>query len=199
MPRLGYWTLAVFSLLIALGSLRVFFLPFDEAMPNMGHFITEAPWRLWAHILAGPVALALAVVQLSSNIRARWPSVHRWSGRVYGVAVLAAGLAGLTLAPTSETSEFSRAGFMVLAALWIATTWIGIFHAMRGNYTHHRWWMERSLALTFAAVTLRIIMAPLLASGWTVGETYNVTAWGSWLLNLAVLEWWQRRQVVRLA
>ena len=199
MLRYGYWTLCVFSLLIAVGSLRVLVLPFNLAMPNMAHFVTQAPWRLWAHIIGGPLALTLAMVQLSGGVRARWPGLHRWSGRVYGLAVLVAGLAGLMLAPTSETSEFARMGFMVLAVLWLTTTAVGIFHAMRGNYARHRWWMERSLALTFAAVTLRVIMAPLMASGWTVAETYNVTAWGSWLLNLAVVEWWQRRRVMRLA
>ena len=70
---------------------------------------------------------------------------------------------------------------------------------MRGDLARHRWWMQRSLALTFSAITLRIIMAPLMASGWTVAETYDVTAWGAWVLNLIVLEWWQRRRVAATA
>ncbi len=72
---------------------------------------------------------------------------------------------------------------------------MGIVLAMRGDFERHRWWMQRSLALTFAAVLLRVMMAPLIASGWTVAETYDVTAWGSWLVTLAALEWWQRRRV----
>ena len=31
-------------------------------------------------------------------------------------------------------------------------------------------------------------MAPLMVMGWTVAETYEVTAWGSWLLTLGVVE-----------
>jgi hypothetical protein len=73
---------------------------------------------------------------------------------------------------------------------------VGIWAAMQGDYARHRWWMQRSLALTFSAVTLRVIMAPLMASGWTVAQTYDVTAWGSWLLNLGVLYWWQGRRMV---
>ena len=199
LPRPLFWFFAGASLIVALVSLRALVLPLSEVMPGMAHFATEAPWRLWGHILGGPLALALAPVQLSGKIRARWPALHRWSGRLYGLAVLVAGLAGITLAPTSEATWFARVGFMVLALAWISSTGIGISHAMRGDYARHRWWMQRSLALTFAAVTLRIMMAPLMASGWTVAETYNVTAWGAWLFNLAVLEWWQRRRVVRLA
>jgi hypothetical protein len=191
--RFGLLTFAVLSLLIALLSMRALFAPLALVMPGMAHFVTEAPWRLWGHILGGPLALALAPVQLWGWLRATRPALHRWSGRLYGVAVLVAGLAGLTLAPTSEASDFARTGFMVLAVLWIGITGRGIWLAMQGDLAGHRWWMERSLALTFAAVTLRVIMAPLMATGWTVSETYNVTAWGSWLLNLAILEWWQRK------
>ncbi len=192
MTRFGAWAFVGLSLLVAVMSLRVVLLPFQMVMPGMAHFVTEAPWRLWGHILGGPLALALAPLQLWTGLRARWPGLHRWSGRVYGLAVLVAGMAGLTLAPTSIASDFARAGFMVLALAWLGTTGGGIWLAVQGDLIRHRWWMQRSIALTFAAVTLRLIMAPLMALGWSVPETYDVTAWGAWLLNLAVLELWQR-------
>ena len=188
MSRLGFAGFAVTSLLVALMSLRVLIWPIDLVMHHMAHFVAEAPWRLWGHILGAPLALALAPLQLWTGFRARWPRLHRWSGRVYGLAVLVGGVAALTIAPISDASLFARAGFFVLALLWLGTTGIGIKAAMQGDHARHRWWMQRSLALTFAAVTLRVIMAPLLATGWTVAQTYDVTAWGSWVLNLVVLE-----------
>lgn len=199
LSRWGFAVLAGLSVVIALMSLRVLVLPFDMVMSNMAHFTNEKPLRLWAHILGAPLALALAPLQLWTGLRHRWPELHRCSGRMYGLAVLVGGLAALGLAPTSEASDFARAGFMVLAVVWIGSTAAGIWYARQRNYARHRWWMQRSLALTFAAITLRIIMAPLMASGWTVGETYDVTAWGAWLLNLALLEYWQRRQNWRAA
>lgn len=198
MARLGNWAFVGLSLLVALLSLRVFFLPFNLAMPGMAHFVIEAPWRLWGHILGGPLALALATVQLSGRLRARWPGLHRWSGRLYGVAVLAAGMAGLTLAPTSISSEFARAGFMALAVVWMGATARGISLAIQGDLARHRWWMERSIALTFSAVTLRLIMLPLVMAGWTPSETYDVTAWGAWMLNLVMLDLWQRGMFKRI-
>lgn len=193
MARLGFGMFALCSLLVAVLSLRVLVLPFEVAMAHMAHFVTEAPWRLWAHILGAPLALALAPLQMWTGMRRRWPQGHRWSGRLYGGAVLVAGVGGLTLAPLSDTSGFAQAGFVVLAVVWMGATAAGIWAAVRGDHARHRWWMQRSLALTFSAVTLRVMMAPLMAAGWTVGETYNITAWGCWLVNLAVLEWWQRR------
>ena len=194
MSRITYWAFAILSLLIALSSLRGLIAPLPLVMPNMAHFLDSAPWRLWGHILGGPLALALAPVQLSGRMRQYWPRLHRSAGRVYGAAVLVAGVAGMTLAPTSEASNFARVGFGVLGALWLLTTIKGIQLAMRGDLARHRWWMERSIALTFAAVTLRLIMAPLMASGWSVAQTYDITAWGSWILNLALLELWQRKR-----
>ena len=194
MTRPAYGIFAVLSLLIAVSSLRGLIAPLSLVMPNMAHFLTEAPWRLWGHILGGPLALALAPLQQSVWLRQRWPRVHRWSGRLYGAAVLIAGLAGMTLAPTSDASNFARAGFVVLGVLWLFSTFKGIQFAMRGDLSRHRWWMERSIALTFSAVTLRLIMGPLMASGWSVAQTYDITAWGSWVLNLAILEIWQRKR-----
>lgn len=196
---IGFIAFALGSLLVAVASLRILLAPFELVMPDMAHFVSEAPWRLWGHILGGPLALALAPLQLWSGLQMRRPALHRWSGRLYALAVLVAGLAGLTLAPTSDASNFARLGFIVLAMLWIGTTWGGIALAMRGQMARHRRWMQWSLALTFSAVTLRVIMAPLMATGWTVAETYDITAWGAWTLNLALLELWRWGQKRRQA
>ncbi len=115
MTRLGFGTFAVLCALVALISLRVLILPVALAMDHTAHFASEAPLRLWGHLLFAPLAMLLAPVQLWAGLRRRRPRLHRWSGRVYGVSVLVAGLAGLTLAPTSEASQFARLGFMVLA------------------------------------------------------------------------------------
>ena len=165
----------------------------------MAHFVREKPWGLWGHILGAPLALALAPLQLWTGMRRRWPGLHRWSGRLYGMAVLVGGLSALGLVPTSQASDFARVGFVALGVVWLGSTATGIWYARQGNYARHLWWMQRSRALTFAAITLRIIMAPLMASGWTAAETYDITAWGAWLLNLGALEYWQRRQTRRVA
>lgn len=192
--RWGWPLFAFLSAAVALISLRSLLAPVAEVMPNMAHFVTDAPLALWGHILGGPLVLALAPVQASTWLRARWPRAHRVSGRVYAAGVLVAGLSSLALVPTAEASAFAKAGFAALGTFWIFFTFRGIWSAMSGDYTSHRRWMIRSLTLTFGAVTLRLIMLPLSVMGWTVAETYDVTAWGCWLPFLILVELWQQRR-----
>lgn len=197
MSRALFWTLAIPALVVALFSWRVLVLPMELVMPQMAGYAAQVPLAVWGHVIFAPIALALVPMQLASGLRARRPGLHRWSGRAYGLAVLLAAVAALALLPGSVASGFARAGFAVLAGLWIGTTTLGIAAARAGDLGRHRVWMTRSAALTFAAVSLRIIMAPLLALGWSVAETYEMTAWGSWLLTLAVVEIARRPRRVR--
>jgi len=88
---------------------------------------------------------------------------------------------------------------MILAVLWVGTTVLGIWAAIQRDFAAHRRWMLRSVALTFAAVTLRVIMAPLMLSGWSVTDTYLITAWAAWIPNLLLVEWYLRRRPVQTA
>lgn len=186
--RTTYWGVAILSLLIAVSSLRAFVLPMELVMPDMADYAKRIPLAVWGHVLFGPIVLALVPIQLSDRIRLRRPSLHRISGRVYAFGVLVASVASMAIIPGSIASPFARLGFAVLACLWIGFTALGLMAIRRGDYAAHQRWMIRSIAMTFAAVTLRLIMAPLMAMGWTVAETYNVTAWLSWMLNLLAVE-----------
>jgi hypothetical protein len=53
--------------------------------------------------------------------------------------------------------------------------------------------MIRSFALTFAAVTLRLGLFPMMAAGMIYVEAIVWLAWLSWLPNLVVAELWLRR------
>lgn len=187
----GFWA---GSLLIALATLRALVLPLDLVMPNMAHYLTDAPLALVAHLVGGPLALALAPFQLWAGLRRRWPALHRWTGRVYAASIVVGGVGALALVPDFTGGTFAAAGFVALGLAWLATTGLGIWHARAGDLAAHRRWMLRSVALTFGAVTLRLIMAPLMAAGWSVNDTYLITAWGCWVPNLIVIEWWLRRR-----
>lgn len=197
LPRLWSATFTFLCLGVALVSTRAFFLPLSEVMPNMVTYLTSAPVALWVHLTLGPLAMLLAPFQLSTRLRATHPRVHRIMGYTYGVSILLAGLASLGIAASFEGSNWARVGFVLLGSMWLGATAIGISFAIRGQTARHRTWMLRSIALTFAAVTLRLIMPFLMASGWTVLETYDVTAWASWGINLVVVELYLRRGTVR--
>lgn len=198
MPRsftVFFWLAAI---PVALMSWRFLLAPVAEVMPNMAHYLPDAPLATYAHLIAGPLALLLAPFQLWRGLRARFPALHRWMGRTYGLSILIAGAGTLAMLPHFTGHSFALVGFAVLAVLWVAFTVLGIVRARAGDLAAHRRWMLRSVALTFAAVTLRIIMPFLMMAGWSLEETYLVTAWASWLINLAVLEVWQNRRALGL-
>lgn len=185
-----YWSGA---LVVALATLRIAVLPLDVVMQHMAHYRTLAPVGLWTHLVFGSIALALAPFQTWAGLRARRPAVHRLLGRVYVASVAIGAVGSLLLLPAFAGSAFAATGFAVLAVLWLASTAMGLAHARARRFDLHRRWMLRSVALTLTAVTLRLIMAPLLATGWSVVETYEITAWLSWLVNLTVVETMLRR------
>lgn len=184
---------ATLSLLIAIGSLRFLGLGLERAFPEMMNHIDATRLAFLMHVSAAPVALAAACFQLMPRLRARRPALHRWTGRVYGVAILIAGLGALVMAPGANGGIVASLGFGLLAVLWIGFTVLGVAKARAGETAAHRRWMIRSFALTFAAVTLRLELLPMMASGMTFVEAMTLLAWVSWVPNLIVAELFLRR------
>lgn len=185
----AFWGL---SILVALASWRFLLLGVELSMPFVAYHAQVRPLEFYAHIGLAPVALALMPVQVWTGLRQHRPQLHRWIGRIYGLAILLAGLGGLQMAFGTTAGPVAGLGFGLLAIAWLGSTGRGIWLAWQGRIAEHRAWMIRSAALTFAAVTLRLYLPLLFVS---LGETagYSLVAWACWLPNLAVAEWVLRR------
>lgn len=150
------------------------------------------------HFFGAGIALALAPFQVWPRLRARWPSVHRTAGWLYAGGVLIGGVGGLVLSTHAHGGWASGAAFALLALVWIASTALGIGHAIAGDIERHRRWMWRSVALTASAVTLRLELAigqgmlhlPFLTN-------YVFAAWSCWTINLVIVESWLRHRPAR--
>ncbi len=184
--RIGYWTIAVLAVLIALASFR--FLTFnaemlDEALrPNL----LDHPIPFYIHVTLAPFALLIGVWHfLPATRRGAW---HRWAGRTYVAAVLIAAVAGFIVAFTTAAGPLHATGFAILAVLWFGATLMAYVKIRARRYAEHRRWMIRSYALTCAAITLRIILPVGLASGLEFSTSYLLAAWGSWTINLVIAE-----------
>lgn len=199
MATVATWSFRLLALLIGLASLRFLVAPLDLVMDHVLHYLDGQRLALYVHITLGPLALLLAPLQLSRGVRRRWPRLHRIGGRSYAVTCLAAGVAALALLPGYAGDRWSATGFAVLALLWIGFTAAGIAAIRAGRIADHRRWMVRSVAMTSAAISLRLIMAPLLASGWALTDTYRITAWASWIVTWIIAELWLRRPVALAA
>ena len=63
-----------------------------------------------------------------------------------------------------------------------------------GDVAAHQRWMVRSVALTFAAVTLRLCIPLSVVLGLPFEPSYQAIAWLCWVPNLMVAEWACRRR-----
>ena len=73
-----------------------------------GMFWSRRAW-LWLHLSGGALAMALGALLLLWGVRTIWPRIHRWTGRVYLLAMVI-GIAGASgLIATSPASSQSAA------------------------------------------------------------------------------------------
>jgi hypothetical protein len=190
MTRTLWWLGAISSVLIALVSYR-YFVPSIPAPAQLIANPMAHPW-LWVHAGLAATALITGPWQFIPRLRARFPRVHRWTGRVYIFACLVGGVAGLLLASGSTAGPIARAGFGLLALVWLGVNANGLRLAMAGRYAEHRQWMIRSFALTFGAVTLRIYMPAAQVAGLDPMVAYRAIAWLAWVPNLMLAELYVR-------
>ena len=95
----------------------------------------------------------------------------------------------------SQSSSFSpsqfllvKVGFVSLALTWLLTGVVAFNHAHQKRFDNHRHWMIRNYSLTFAAATVRLAGLPFLVLTRNPVVAITCTFW-SWVLNLAVAEW----------
>jgi uncharacterized membrane protein len=181
---------AMFSFAIALGIAAI---GAAQVAPHLVHYASDYRVPLHGHIVFGPLALIVAPFQFWTWLRSRHRTIHRTIGYLYASSIAIAGTSSLFLLPRFEGSMWAATGFAVLASLWIFSTTYAVFLARSGQTEAHRTWMMRSAALTFAAVVLRLMTLPLMWTGMTLTQSYDVTAWASWLLPLVVVELSTRR------
>ena len=188
MKRSVWALVACLSLVITAYAAAVLLLPGFGA-PFVATLRVTAFAPLVAHLGGGLVALGVGPWQFSTRLRTRRLALHRWMGRAYVVAVIVGGAGGLVLSRTSQEGIVTHLGFGTLGALWIYATLRAYAAIRRGDDVSHRAWMTRSFALTFAAVTLRIILPLELAFGLPYHTAYQIVSWACWVPNLLVAEW----------
>jgi|HigsolmetaAR202D_1030399.scaffolds.fasta_scaffold00352_17 hypothetical protein len=186
-PGFGWLCIAMLAFSIAAYAIVQIGVPAMRS-PFAGSLVSLRPVPALLHFLGGGLALAIGALQINRKLRMRSVSVHRWLGRLYVLAVILGGTAGLALAVHAFGGAVSIVGFGLLGVLWLSTTLIGYWHIRNKNTLAHRAWMLRSYSLTLAAVTLRIYvpLTEMLAIPFEVA--YPAIAWLAWVPNLLVAE-----------
>lgn len=157
---------------------------------------------LVVHVFAAATALLLGVLQLVPRIRAR-RALHRRVGRTFlGVGVVAFGITGIPLALTTPNGDVTRYGILVPALGWLVCAALGWQAIRAGRLADHRAWMIRTYALTFFALTTRMLVPLLIvvqmpfqhdrspdAVRQLVSSTIPYGQWLGWIIDLAIAQY----------
>lgn len=146
----------------------------------------------YTHVVSGPCSLLLGMVLLSERFRRRFTGWHRNLGRVQVANVL------LLVAPSgawmsfyAETGSVAGVGFGTLGLVTGLCVLFGWRAAVKRRFAVHRVWMLRCYVLLCSAVVLRLTAGVATIADIDGDWTYQMAAWTSWLVPLAMLEVWR--------
>jgi len=162
------------------------FTPLGDAVhPEMKRAFEAHRVGIYCHISASGLALLLGPFQFLTRLRQRWPGLHRGIGRIYlGVGVLVGGSAGLYMSQYAFGGPIARAGFALLAVLWLYSGFRALVAIRRGDIVEHQEWMVRNFSLTFAGVMLRLWLMGSFIAQIRFEDSYHYIAWLCWVPNL---------------
>jgi uncharacterized membrane protein len=163
-PKAGHparaWCLFVVAVVV--GSVLVApYLLFDVESSRL-EVTSELHYALLvAHIFTAMIALVLGPLQFVPALRAH-RYLHRRLGRCYlFLGVVPSGLVGVPVALLSGR-PVTQIGLVIPSVGWLVTAWLAVRAIRRRDIEAHRSWMTRNYALTFLAVTSRILVPLML-------------------------------------
>jgi hypothetical protein len=144
----------------------------------------------YCHVVVGGLILLAGFIQVSSRFRKKWINAHRKVGYfyVYGILLFAAP-GGLVMSFFVDRGATVLVSFLLQSLLWFYFTTIAVLKIRKKDVAAHEEWMWRSFSLTLAAITLRLyIFFSSFYFDLSQPLAYAVIAWASWLINIAILE-----------
>jgi hypothetical protein len=115
-------------------------------------------------------------------------AVHRWTGRLYVAGIVCGAVTAFQLSFHTEEWTFGVALFTG-AVVWLVTTAIAVFAAIRRRIHAHREWVMRSYILTFSFVSFRLILEiPWVEQLGTEAQTSTTVGWLCWVVPLLTYE-----------
>lgn len=160
-----------------------------------GDLLGNVQWL--GHVFLGGAATFAGILQLLPAVRRRWPAVHRWTGRVFLVAALAATLGGfyLTWIRGSQLNLASAVSTSLNGLLILVFCTLAWRRARLRDIAGHRQHALRAYLLVNGVWFLRIGIVPagavMSALGHRLGydgAIFLAISYLSWIAPLACLE-----------
>lgn len=148
----------------------------NQVLPQLYETASRpASIAIGAHFFAGAVVLIMGPLQFIPAIRTKVPALHRFSGRVYALAALGAGLGGLGYlalkgAVGGIMMDLGFAGYGILIVLATANTFR---YARARRFNQHRAWAIRLFALGIGSWLYRMDYGIWLKLVGGIGHTHS--------------------------
>lgn len=187
-----FWAVVISIVVVVWVVPILFTLGTDLPSPRNLNSNTLRRGEIVIHAIAGTIALLIGPWQMLAPIRAARPGLHRWLGRAYVVVAIASGAASLALHAKLESYGAGHV-LMVMGALWIAATVLGLAAVLRGDIVAHWSWMVRSYSLAWGAVSIRLFDQLLKFFEVPFAYKYPAIIWLALLTNVVLAEVLVRR------
>lgn len=151
----------------------------------------ESLWILMIriHIVLAIFSLLTGPLGVIKRIRVKFIKFHRWNGRVYVLSILLNFIPGVYVSFFATGGWLSTMGFLILNTFWLGTTILGYWFIKKQKVILHSQWIIRSFFLSFANITIYIIVAITHnAMNFPYGNAYTIAVWLCWILNLIIAE-----------
>ena len=134
----------------------------------------------FVHIVPASLMIVLMPLQFVSRIRAHYPALHRWSGRLVIVLGLTVGVSALIMSQTMAIGgENEAAATTLFTLLFLIFLTLGYRNIRKGRITLHREWMVRAFGVALGIATTRPIVGVFFAVGRSSPREFFGTAF--WL------------------
>ena len=150
-----------------------------------------------AHILPAMLFMILGPLQFVGGLRAKYPQIHRWSGRIFLGASTVVGATGLTLAFGKTIGGVDeKAAIVLFGSFFLIALAKALRHALRREVAQHREWMIRGYAIGLAVATIRPVMGSFFAAAMLRGhrpdphEFFGTAFWMGFTLQMIAAEIW---------
>jgi len=170
-------------------------------MHGADHFLELTPealgkyfrlrWVLIAHITAGGGALMLGLVQFWPKLRNYSWKLHRIIGLLYLLAIVVSSICAVILAFTTAYKVNWAYAFslQVWVSVWISSTAIAYYAAIKRKFKLHREWMTRSYIVTLAFIISGLaVKMPYIQQLGSFEDISPSLFWMGWAVPLYVYE-----------
>lgn len=167
----------------------------DFLLGRQAFFHGSYRFAFYAHIVSGPFVLLIAIFLFALGRHNRFISAHRLLGKIqFVLIVLVLGPSGLIMATRTYTGPIAGTGFALLSIMTTISAFLAVHHVRQGNIIQHRRWATRLFLMLLSPIVLRVSSGVFITSDLESTLTYQLSAWGSWIVPLLAFEIWNHHQ-----